>query len=472
MKRASLLATVATSLCSAFASNADVLYVQSPANSGTILHSSYWDPDGSDYDEYVWDGFLLPAAANITEIQWRGGYYRVTGAAITSFEISIYASIPAGTQPDLGYLYPGPLMHRFVTGNAGETLVGNVGGTTMYDYHYTLPTPFLAAANTRYWVQIEAWQAGIPNWGLATGTGGNNSHFHCTAGAGDKYYFTGSFDSTFSLIGTPAACAVPTITLNPTPVVMCSSAGTAIFSAAATGSGTFAYRWRLSGNPVYDGPNGGGHGGGAYISGATTATLTIVYPSSWADVGTYDCMISNACGPAFTAGATLTFSVAPTISNGPADAKTCSGGSRDFSVIASGSSALAYRWQIESAPVGSGLWGDLFDGPINSGAAFAIGADTDLLSIIGADAAAAARYRCVVSDACTGIASSAATLSVCDHPGDTNCDAVVDEADLGVLLGNWLLSVPPFTAGDLDGSGVVDSSDLGILLADWGATCP
>jgi len=51
--------------------------------------------------------------------------------------------------------------------------------------------------------------------------------------------------------------------------------------------------------------------------------------------------------------------------------------------------------------------------------------------------------------------------------GDLNGDAVVDGADLGILLENW----GGRGVGDLNGDGVVDGADLGILLENWGA-CP
>ncbi len=47
--------------------------------------------------------------------------------------------------------------------------------------------------------------------------------------------------------------------------------------------------------------------------------------------------------------------------------------------------------------------------------------------------------------------------------GDLNADGVVDGADLGLLLGDWMTAGP----ADLDGSGLVDGADLGLLLGEW-----
>ncbi len=285
---------------------ADTLFAQPHAATGAVLHSSYWDPDGSDYDEYVWDAFQLPAAANVTGIDWFGGYgFLGGGGSINSFKIKIYASIPADTQPDLGYLYPGPLKSFTVQGNAVQTLAGTFGGQTIYSYHAAIPGGFQAAAGTKYWIQIEAWQPGMPTWGIAAGSGGNGTHFHRSAGMADAYYYTGSLDAAFSLTGTPITCNSPSVSSDPAPVTLCAAGLDASFSVTASGTGTLTYRWRLNGSPVYDGPNGGGHGGGAWIMGATTSVLTIQGVSSWADQGVYDCVVTNGCGNTPSAGAAL-----------------------------------------------------------------------------------------------------------------------------------------------------------------------
>jgi len=48
--------------------------------------------------------------------------------------------------------------------------------------------------------------------------------------------------------------------------------------------------------------------------------------------------------------------------------------------------------------------------------------------------------------------------------GDINGDGIVNGADLGILLQNWLQPGPT----DLNGDGVTSGADLGILLANWG----
>ncbi len=170
-----LVACVALFLASA-ASHAAIVYTQPPRDTGGLIQSSWWDPDGSDWDMFCWDAFLLSSPATITEIHWRGGfaYGGSYGGPVVGFTIALYPSIAAGTEPDV--VHP-PLFEYFVAGDAGQTAVGTFGGTAMYDYQFVLPAPFEAAADTRYWVQLYAWQHGVPEWGVAAGTGGDGSHY-------------------------------------------------------------------------------------------------------------------------------------------------------------------------------------------------------------------------------------------------------------------------------------------------------
>ncbi|MFO0838273.1 MAG: hypothetical protein U1D55_07065 [Phycisphaerae bacterium] len=61
---------------------------------------------------------------------------------------------------------------------------------------------------------------------------------------------------------------------------------------------------------------------------------------------------------------------------------------------------------------------------------------------------------------------SANLSNVC--AGDLNGDRVVNESDLGILLGGWQSGA----CGDLNGDGATSEGDLGILLANWQNTCP
>jgi hypothetical protein len=188
--------------------NADVLYQQSPNPSGGSYMSSWWDPDGSNYDRYVWDSFTLAASADVVSIEWRGTYG--ASGSVSNFTVAIYASIPAGTQPDFSQ----PPLVEYQTGdNAGETFAGVFGGVAMYDHRFALPVPFAAAAGAKYWLQIEGWQSGFPDWSIAAGLGGNGSHFLCEhnnlaleAGVPTGCWFTTrTGDAAFTLFSAPTS---------------------------------------------------------------------------------------------------------------------------------------------------------------------------------------------------------------------------------------------------------------------------
>lgn len=205
-----------------------VVYSQPPSPSGGVLKSSWYPPDGLDGDAYAYDSFTLGSTQTIDQIQWRGGYTNFQSGAgespVFDFTISIYASIPAGIQPDV--VHP-PLARYTVGGNAGETPAGIIGSIPMYSYSYTLSTPFQAQAGTKYWVQIEASQRLTPNyswppdWGLETGTGGDGSHFQAITGGtngGGTLYYTASGDTAFTLLSSgPAAPLTPTVTVGGGP---------------------------------------------------------------------------------------------------------------------------------------------------------------------------------------------------------------------------------------------------------------
>ena len=179
------------------------LFNQPAGTAGALYISSWLDPDGSDYDQYVWDNFTLQNTETITEINWIGGYDPARlgkGGPVIDFEVSIYPSIAVGTEPAVANP---PLVQYFTGGNAGETLIGTVGGTPLYSYAFTLPESFTASAGVKYWVQIEAWQQGsIPDWGIAAATGGNNQHYLRGTGAGgDIIYRMVPGDGAFSLLG-------------------------------------------------------------------------------------------------------------------------------------------------------------------------------------------------------------------------------------------------------------------------------
>jgi hypothetical protein len=175
------------------------VYNQPLGSLGTLYHSSLWDPVGGNYNQYVFDDFTLPAPQDISEITWYGGFdpvYAGSGGPVADFQVGIYPTAP-GMSPDLS---KGPLVEYMTGGNAGQTAVGTFGGNLIYRYGFALPVSFHAAAGTRYWIQIEAFQHGLPDWCIAAGTGGDGYYFRRIS---DAFVQTLPGDAAFALLATP-----------------------------------------------------------------------------------------------------------------------------------------------------------------------------------------------------------------------------------------------------------------------------
>jgi len=214
------------------AAHAAVVYTQPPAGAG-LLPSAWWTPNGSDYDQYAWDNFSISSNTPVTEVKWRGGsYYNSPTTSITGFTIAFYSSIAGNSQPNIATAPP--LATYTVSGNPGQTPAGIVGGVAMYDYDFVLPTPFQVTAGTVYWIQIEAAEAGIPDWCLAGGSGGDGSYFKQFAYVGDKYFLIGPGDAAFTLL--TADTAIYSVAASATPGGSGTITGTGFFPAGVTAS--------------------------------------------------------------------------------------------------------------------------------------------------------------------------------------------------------------------------------------------
>jgi len=226
-----------------------VVYSQPALASGGVHLSSWYAPDGLDSDQYVWDSFSLSSATAISEIRWRGGYaYGASGfnsAPVTAFRIDIYRSTPGLLQPDL--LAGGRLARYTVNGNANETAVGTIGGIHFYDYKFTLPTAFQAAANTPYWVQIEASQGLAPgtnwppDWGYANASGGNGFHFRKVNDGTQYQNITG--DCAFTLLSTSGPTVNISATVSPAGSGLVTGAGSYPLNSTASLSATANSGW-------------------------------------------------------------------------------------------------------------------------------------------------------------------------------------------------------------------------------------
>ncbi|MCA9786561.1 MAG: hypothetical protein KC488_08415, partial [Candidatus Cloacimonetes bacterium] len=189
-----------------------LVYSHAHNGTGTTHLSSFWAPEGSDSDQETWDGFTLAANTSITEITWKGGHDPSLwpwSTPVSSFTISIWGSGANGFNPNFA---AGPLA-SYESGNAcAESYAGSAGGTVFYNYHYVLPAAFPAQANTVYWLQVTAWQSNVPDWGMAVGTGGNNS---CIRTAANHSYQSLPGDNVFALYSADTPTATITALAQP-----------------------------------------------------------------------------------------------------------------------------------------------------------------------------------------------------------------------------------------------------------------
>lgn len=139
----------------------------------------------------VYDNFQLGSASDITTVDFYGAYANPPAQGpITAFTVTFYAD-NAG-QPG------GALYTTTVSGTANETSVGTFGGYPFYSY--SLATNFNAAAGTTYWLSIVPDLAFPPQWGWATGTGGDGISYQDFFGTRSQ----NPNDLAFTLLGTGA----------------------------------------------------------------------------------------------------------------------------------------------------------------------------------------------------------------------------------------------------------------------------
>jgi hypothetical protein len=215
--------------------------------------------------------------------------------------------------------------------------------------------------------------------------------------------------------------------------------GNANFTIQAIGSDPLSYRWQKNSTNLND----GGH-----YSGVLTPMLAITGADN-SDAASYRCVVTNAYGSTNSAAATLTVtnaSTPPSITQQPVNQSVNVGGTAGFTVNASGSGTLYYRWQKNNTNLNnSGHYSGVF---------------TPGLTIAGADTNDAASYRCVVTNGIGSTNSVAASLTVtqaafaCISILNSDYEGGFVLAGGGYLGTNWTEweAVPGVTTGYDEGS--------------------
>ncbi|HSB01691.1 MAG TPA: hypothetical protein VLE49_13660 [Anaerolineales bacterium] len=126
-----------------------IVYEQAPGHSGAFL--------SAERETTIAEDFQFDQPTLISNIEWWGGYGSHTSfPSDDNFTVRLYAD-NGGT--------PGALLHTFIVGDdalriaTGDFVLPPLPeqyfeGVPEFEYSFSLPTAFLAQANTRYWLSI------------------------------------------------------------------------------------------------------------------------------------------------------------------------------------------------------------------------------------------------------------------------------------------------------------------------------
>ncbi|MFN0205503.1 MAG: immunoglobulin domain-containing protein [Planctomycetota bacterium] len=313
---------------------------------------------------------LTVTAANVTSYQWRKNTVNIGGATSSSLTFNPIVVGDAATYD----VVCGNLCGSVTSNSAAVSVFPSAPAITLQPASQNIcaggPVTFNVTANNAVSFQ---WRKNTVNIGGAT----NSSYTDVNVQAGDAGNYdcvvTNPCGSTTSLAATlGVSTGVPVITLNPSSQSICAGSGVT-FNAAATGA--LSFQWRK--NTIN-------------IGGATAASYSIVSVVT-GDAGAYDCVITNVCGSATTASATLTVSNGvPSITLQPLSQSICAGSGVTFTVAATG--AQTFQWRKNAINIGGA-----------TASSFNIG------STVTGDAGV---YDCIVSNACGPTGSAGATLTM------------------------------------------------------------
>jgi hypothetical protein len=181
----------------------------------------------------------------------------------------------------------------------------------------------------------------------------------------------------------PVGIAPPVIVSQPQD---CStSVGASVtLTVEATGSMPMTYRWQRN---------------GADLPGGTTASISWLN-AQLADSGCYQVWVSNSAGSICSRVATLSILAPPVITIQPVSMSVILGGSATLSVVANGSTPMAFQWLFNAVPMP--------------------GATNSSLVLTGVDATKAGIYQALVTNAVGSAVTQPATLTVLgvDSDGD------------------------------------------------------
>lgn len=202
-----------------------------------------------------------------------------------------------------------------------------------------------------------------------------------------------SQNATITISGSVTPTA-PAITKAPTATNIIAGK-TATVAVTASGTAPLGYFWLKDGNPLANAGN---------VSGANTATLTLTSVTA-ADAANYSVIVSNSVNSVTSAPVALTVIIPPAITSQPTALTQAVGSSAQFSVTATGSAPLAYRWLKNGTNLANG--------------AKYSGVSSNTLTVVTLAMTDAGNYSVVITNLAGSITSSVAPLTIVSAPAIT-----------------------------------------------------
>jgi hypothetical protein len=419
---------------------------------GGAWHASLWSGTAASWVNLDPTGTTDSFACATNGIQ-QAGYARVW--------VADHAILWSGSAESRVDLHPAGATHSAAYGIGGTQQVGYVivnglqraslwNGTAA---SFVDLTPEAAGASeSRAWATDGAFQVG---WVSASGSASvaalwsgtaaswvnlasflpphfESSEAHAVWSDGSNLYVAGSgynrpLRRTEALLWTrPLPCNAPEVSAHPSAFTAC-QAGPAAFTVTATGTSP-QFQWRKNETD---------------IEGATAAIYTIA-SVELSDSGSYDCVITNACGTVTSNPATLTVRT-PQILTQPSSQTVNVDQPVFFALEADPQhpcfSSLAYHWQRRNPLVeddaAPNAWLDL-----NDGGGFA-GTHSPSLAIFRPTPGLATGYRCKITNACgceadaNGVVYTNTVNFSAACPSDFNNDGSVDGDDVIEFFERW-----------------------------------
>jgi hypothetical protein len=161
------VAVLIVGLCFAVGGHSEIVYEQ-PST------ADFWRFAGtsSSGEQKVYDDFELETTESLTGVSWNGyfageGFAEPDNGYFSAFRISFYANSSSN--------FPGTLVYSTSIPAPAGARISTPNQYPLYEYSASLPTAFVAASGTKYWISIDATLTGPVKWYWMEGWGNGRS---------------------------------------------------------------------------------------------------------------------------------------------------------------------------------------------------------------------------------------------------------------------------------------------------------